>query len=54
VQNLEIRELPAVGEEIETEAVLENKIMDVNIVSGTVRCRGTILASCKMKIYISK
>jgi predicted hotdog family 3-hydroxylacyl-ACP dehydratase len=53
VQNLEILELPKVGEKIETTILLEHEIFNASIVSGTVRMNEKIIAHCKMKIFIN-
>ena len=54
VKNLEIFSLPAVNDELETEIRVTNKIFDVTVVKGIVRCRGKLLAQCEMKIFISQ
>jgi len=54
VKNLEIFALPKVGEIIETSVAITNQIFDVTIISGSVKCNGTLLASCEMKIYIKE
>ncbi len=53
IQNLEILELPKVGETIETIVVLEHEIFNASIVTGTVRRNENIIASCKMKIFVN-
>lgn len=52
IKNLEIFSLPKVGDLIETEVIIENQIFDVTIISGSVKCRGVLLAQCEMKIFI--
>jgi hypothetical protein len=52
IKNLEIFELPKTGEVIETEVIVQNKIFDVTIIRGNVRCRGALMATCEMKIFI--
>jgi len=54
IQNLEIFALPEVGDRLETEIRILNQVFDVTLVSGTLRCRGELLASCEMKIFIPK
>jgi predicted hotdog family 3-hydroxylacyl-ACP dehydratase len=54
VQDLEIFDLPKIGDEIKTEVLVEKQIFDVSLLSGMVRLGGRILAQCKMKIFISK
>ncbi|HMH32261.1 MAG TPA: hypothetical protein VK543_04480 [Puia sp.] len=53
VQNLEIMALPKINDQIETEISIKNQIFDVTIISGTVLCRGMLVARCDMKIFIS-
>ncbi|MFT3701932.1 MAG: 3-hydroxyacyl-ACP dehydratase [Agriterribacter sp.] len=52
VQNLEVFELPGVGEEIETEIRIKNQVFDVTLIEGKVFCSNNILAQCEMKIFI--
>ncbi|HEV3251491.1 MAG TPA: 3-hydroxyacyl-ACP dehydratase, partial [Puia sp.] len=54
VRDLEIFDLPKIGDEIKTEVLVEKQIFDVSLLSGMVRLGGRILAQCKMKIFISK
>jgi predicted hotdog family 3-hydroxylacyl-ACP dehydratase len=53
IQNLEIKALPKINDQIETEISIKNQIFDVTIISGEARCKGMLLASCEMKIFIS-
>ena len=54
IQNLVINELPKTGSTLETEIIIKNQVMNVTIISGTVRAGGRIIAGCEMKIFISK
>jgi predicted hotdog family 3-hydroxylacyl-ACP dehydratase len=54
VKNLEIFALPKIGDQLITEIKIENHIFDVTIITGTVRCGGATMATCEMKIFISK
>jgi predicted hotdog family 3-hydroxylacyl-ACP dehydratase len=54
VKNLEIFGLPKTGDELITDIKIENHIFDVTVITGTVRCNGTVMATCEMKIFISK
>lgn len=55
VKNLEIIDLPKVGEEIETSIDVIHNIFNVKIVNGTVmRKNGNICASCEMKIFLNE
>jgi predicted hotdog family 3-hydroxylacyl-ACP dehydratase len=53
VQNLEIMALPKINDQLETEISIKNQIFDVTIISGTVQCKGVVMARCDMKIFIS-
>ena len=53
VQNLEIRRLPKINEEIETEIIIKNQIFEVTLVSGAVFSGNEQLASCDLKIFLS-
>jgi predicted hotdog family 3-hydroxylacyl-ACP dehydratase len=52
IKNLEIGELPEVGDVLETETKLVNTVFNVSIVEGVVTCNGRKLASCEMKIFL--
>ncbi|MFI5158655.1 MAG: 3-hydroxyacyl-ACP dehydratase [Sphingobacteriales bacterium] len=52
VKNLEIFALPKIGETIETTITIANKIFDVTIISGSVKCNSIVQATCQMNIYI--
>ena len=54
VKDLEIVELPAVGDELETEVKIENQVFNMTVISGKVSCREKLLASCEMKIFIAE
>ena len=52
IKELKIHHLPQAGDEITTEIMVTNQVMDVSIVKGKVM-RGTeILAECEMRIFI--
>ena len=53
VQKLEVYDWPPVGSEIEMTINLITNILQVSLVSGTVRCGDRILASCEMKIFVN-
>jgi predicted hotdog family 3-hydroxylacyl-ACP dehydratase len=53
VKDLEINELPKVGDHLETDVYVENQIFDVTVIKGQVRCQGRLLAQCEMKIFIN-
>lgn len=54
VKNLEILELPRLGDKLETEIIIENQVFDVTVISGKVSCNNRLLAQCEMKIFITK
>ena len=53
VQKLEVYDWPPVGSEIEMTINLITNILQVSLVSGTVRSGDRILASCEMKIFVN-
>jgi predicted hotdog family 3-hydroxylacyl-ACP dehydratase len=54
VKNLEIFAQPEVGDVIETNVTIINRVFDVTIVSGSSKCDGILLAKCEMKIFLNK
>lgn len=54
VKNLEIFAQPEVGDVIETNVTIINRVFDVTIVSGSVKCGDIPLAKCEMKIFLNK
>ena len=54
VKNLEIFAQPEVGDVLETNVTITNRVFDVTIISGAVKCDGTLLAKCEMKIFLNK
>lgn len=54
IQQLEIIALPAKGDMIDTEIKVLNQVFGVTLVSGKSSCNGRLIASCEMKIFISK
>jgi predicted hotdog family 3-hydroxylacyl-ACP dehydratase len=52
IKNLEITNLPKIGQTIETEIVIENQILDASIVKGYVKLDGNMIASCEMRIFL--
>ena len=54
VKNLEIYSFPKIGDELITEITIENQIFDVTIISGTISCKGAVLAQCQIKIFIDQ
>ncbi|CAN5772626.1 hypothetical protein BH10BAC3_BH10BAC3_04960 [soil metagenome] len=54
IKDLEIFLLPKVGDTIETEIEIINRVFDVTLVSGTVYCNNELAVKCEMKIFITK
>jgi predicted hotdog family 3-hydroxylacyl-ACP dehydratase len=54
IKNLEIFSLPGIGTVIETNVTITNRIFDMTIVTGSVKCGDVLLAKCEMKMYIKK
>lgn len=52
IKNLEIGDLPKIGDVLETETKLVNTVFNVSIVEGVVTCNGRKIASCEMKIFL--
>lgn len=53
VQKLEVNAWPAVSSTIEMTINLITNLMQVSLVSGTVRSGDQILATCEMKIFVN-
>ena len=53
VQKLEVYNWPPVKSTIEMTINLITNVMQVSLVSGTVRLDGQILATCEMKIFVN-
>jgi predicted hotdog family 3-hydroxylacyl-ACP dehydratase len=54
IKNLEIFAQPEVGDVIETNVTITNRVFDVTIISGSIKCDGILLAKCEMKIFLNK
>jgi hypothetical protein len=54
VKNLEIFELPLIGDELITEVKVETRLLNVAVVTGKVWRDETLIAQCEMKIFINK
>jgi 3-hydroxymyristoyl/3-hydroxydecanoyl-(acyl carrier protein) dehydratase len=52
VQNLKVFDWPPVNSTIRIELTLVTKILQVSLVSGTVRLNNRVIASCDMKIFV--
>jgi predicted hotdog family 3-hydroxylacyl-ACP dehydratase len=53
VKNLEIAVLPQVGDQLITEITIEARVLDIVVISGTITCKGVVIATGEMKILIS-
>ena len=52
IKNLEIFAQPEVGDIIETNVAITNRVFDITIVSASVKCGDMPLAKCEMKIFL--
>lgn len=52
VQQLEVFNLPTVGDVLETEIAIKNQVLNVTIISGSITCNSKPVAKCEMKIFI--
>jgi predicted hotdog family 3-hydroxylacyl-ACP dehydratase len=52
VKNFEVFNLPKVNDELITDIKIENHVFDVTVISGTVTCKGVLIARCEMNIFI--
>jgi predicted hotdog family 3-hydroxylacyl-ACP dehydratase len=52
VQNLQVSDWPPVGSVINIELTLVTKILQVSLVTGTVKLNNRLIASCEMKIFV--
>jgi predicted hotdog family 3-hydroxylacyl-ACP dehydratase len=51
IRNLVINSLPAIGQVIRTEIIIEHEIFDALVVNGKVYLDDTMIAGCEMKIF---
>lgn len=54
VKNLEVFELPKIGDWLNTEITIEVQVFEAAIVSGKVTCNDVLIAQCEMKIFINQ
>jgi predicted hotdog family 3-hydroxylacyl-ACP dehydratase len=54
VKNFEVFALPQINDELITEVKIENQMLDVAVISGSVSCNGRLMAKCEMNIFISR
>jgi 3-hydroxymyristoyl/3-hydroxydecanoyl-(acyl carrier protein) dehydratase len=53
IKNLEIINLPAVGEELITQINVEHNIMNFTVINGLSKVGDKVMAKCQMKIFIA-
>ena len=53
VQNLAINKQASTGDKLETEIAIRNQVLNVTIITGSVKVNNSVIASCEMKIFIS-
>lgn len=51
VKDLEIFNLPKVNDELITEITIENRVLNVTVISGKVWHNEDLLAKCEMKVF---
>lgn len=54
LKNLNVMQLPKVGDIITTEIVFKNQVMNVHIVQGTVYNNDIEIANCELKIFLQE
>ena len=54
IKDLEIFMLPKVGDSIETEVQVVNRVFNVTLVNGTIYCNNELAVKCEMKIFVTK
>lgn len=52
VKNLEIKVLPKINDELITEIKIENQVFEFMLISARVCCKGQLVATCEMKIFV--
>jgi predicted hotdog family 3-hydroxylacyl-ACP dehydratase len=52
IKDLEINDLPLVGDELLTEITITGQVADIVVISGRVTCKNDIIATGEMKIII--
>lgn len=52
VKDFNVLNLPAAGDTLETEVIVENQILDMAIVTGKIWCKDVLIAGCEMRIFI--
>jgi predicted hotdog family 3-hydroxylacyl-ACP dehydratase len=52
VKNFEVFGLPKLSDTLETEISVSNRVFDVTVINGSVKCNDQVMAQCEMKIFI--
>ncbi|MBK6540550.1 MAG: 3-hydroxyacyl-ACP dehydratase [Flavobacteriales bacterium] len=52
VTRLRIERHPVLGEQLETEVITSLRMENVQVIHGTVRCHGDVLAEMEMKVFL--
>jgi predicted hotdog family 3-hydroxylacyl-ACP dehydratase len=52
VNKMEVLRLPGINEELITEIIIEDRVFDALIISGSIYCNEIKIASCEMKIFL--
>jgi len=52
VSRLRIDRLPRVGEVLDTTVAMQHRLANVQVLQGTVRCAGTVIAEMEMKVFL--
>mgnify|MGYP000025739302 FL=1 len=52
VSRLRIERLPRIGEQLETTVAMQHRLANVQVLLGTVRAAGTVIAEMEMKVFL--
>jgi 3-hydroxymyristoyl/3-hydroxydecanoyl-(acyl carrier protein) dehydratase len=52
IKDLKLFHLPVAGDEIVTEVIVTNQVMQVSIIKGTIFRDGVTMAECEMRIFV--
>ena len=53
LKDFEVHDLPSVGDSLRTTVTEMNVIGNMTVVQGEVFCKGKLVASCEMKVFLS-
>lgn len=54
IKNLEIKFLPEVNSELNTEIIVLHEVLNASIISGTIKVNNDICLTCEMKIFLTR